>query len=620
MKKSFAPFFYVVSMFGILMGFYTIERIIYYVWNHHGFAEARTSDILLAFAHGLRFDIYALLFINIIPLILSFITLERIQKKQIEILKFLILIPNAFFIAINQIDVEFSNFAGRRMTLGNLHILTEAQGKISAFFMTYGFLMATHILLMILFIYTAWKLAAYFKNNPVYLKPVIYGCILVLIIPLIALGARGGLQRKPLSITHAIIFDGSYLNQMVLNSSFTVLRGKNSSQLKEKKDFKDFVELKPFLNGFAADQTNWKENFSINKTNIVLIIFESLSQDYIEFTPFLKELAAKGLIFTNNYANSRRSIEGISSILAGIPALMSDSYVTSPYFNNELRGLGTYFKNIGYETSFFHGGLPGTMYFDQFTKKAGFDKYYSSDDHPHPKDSDGFWGIYDEPFLQFALTEIDKMKKPFVSGIFTLTSHHPYKIPEAYKDFPKGKIPILQAIYYTDHSLRKFFETAQNKPWFKNTLFVITADHTSLPYTEEFDNSLGRFRVPMIFYHPTFSDWPKINSHKLTQQVDIMPTLLDMFKIQDSNRNLFGKSIFNDKPSEVTLLNDQTYYLVNNKYAVEMRPGHKTLTFNIEKDLKFKNSIENNLELEKKLKATIQYYNNGLIENSLYLK
>jgi len=269
----------------------------------------------------------------------------------------------------------------------------------------------------------------------------------------------------------------------------------------------------------------------------------------MEFTPFLNDLSKKGLLFTNNYANARRSIEGISSILAGLPSLMADSYLNSPYFNNELRGIGTYFKKLNYETLFFHGGLPGTMFFDQFTRKAGFDKYFSSADHPNPQDTDGFWGIFDEPYLQFALTEMDKVQKPFITGIFTLSSHHPYTLPEKYKTtLPEGKIPILKTMAYTDNALRLFFEEASKKPWYKNTLFIITGDHTSLPYTEEFNNTLGRFRVPLIFFHPGISEWPKVSTKKLTQHVDILPTLLDMFRIEDSGKSLFGKSVFNSKP------------------------------------------------------------------------
>lgn len=608
-------------MLAVLMVFYSAERVIYLLWNHNEFAQAPIKDILLGLVYGLRFDIYSLIFINAIPILLGFVFFEKFQKLQIDILKVLVLLLNVPFLAINQVDVEFSNFAGRRMTLGNLHILTEAQGKISAFLTTYGFLILLHTTLMILFIVATLKIASHFKHHPIKLKALHCLIIILLTIPLLALGARGGLQRKPLSVTHAIIFDGSYLNQMVLNSSFTILRSKTSNQIKELHDFEDFEELKPFLNGFDANETVWKENLADQKTNVVILIFESLSLDYMEFTPYLNELSKKGLFLTNAYANGRRSIEGIPAILAGLPALMGDSYIRSPYFNNELRGLGSYFKKLGYRTSFFHGGLPGTMFFDQFTRKAGFDHYYSSDDHPNPKDSDGFWGIYDEPFLQFALSEMDKNEKPFFDSIFTLTSHHPYKIPHKYKDkMPKGKIPILQAIYYTDYSIKKFFEEAEKKPWFKNTLFIITADHTSLPYTQEFDNALGRYRVPIIFYHPSITKWPEIDANKLSQQVDIMPTLLDMFKIEDLSKNLFGKSIFNNKPSKVVVLSDQTYYLVDDNLAIEMKPAHPLSSYDISKSLNFDNFVENKPEMEMSLKATLQYYNNGLIHNSIYLK
>ena len=101
-------------------------------------------------------------------------------------------------------------------------------------------------------------------------------------------------------------------------------------------------------------------------------------------------------------------------------------------------------------------------------------------EYGHDEDFDGNWGIYDGPFLQRAVHEMDRLKEPFLSTIFTLSSHHPYSIPPAIKSqFPEGPLPIHASVRYTDACLRDFFTTAARSTWYSNTVFIITADHTA---------------------------------------------------------------------------------------------------------------------------------------------
>ena len=135
--------------------------------------------------------------------------------------------------------------------------------------------------------------------------------------------------------------------------------------------------------------------------NIVIIIVESLSAEFTGignpghgYTPFLDSLAEKGLYFKNRFANGRRSIDAPPSILAGLPHLRDETFFCAEF--KTLHGLGTVLKSHGYNTSFFHGGKNGTMFFDVFSRRMGFDDYYGLNEYPNPQDSDGIWGIYDE--------------------------------------------------------------------------------------------------------------------------------------------------------------------------------------------------------------------------------
>ncbi len=605
----------------ITMCFYSVERLIYFLWNHQSFHGVVANEIFSAFFSGLRFDLYAVVITNLPVFLLSLLSFSKFENIQLRVLVFLSILINLTFLAINQVDIEFSNFLGRRMTIGNLNFFHEAQGKISGFIFTYGFLIFIQVLINLFFVFCLIKLSQKLSTKKYEWNLSKYFLCIFLSLIFFILAIRGGLQRKPLAIAHAIQFESSYLNQMVLNSTFTLFRGETKHLLEEKKDFPNMQSLIPYLNGADSSPSLWQGNLLKKKMNIIIVILESFSNEYLEFAPYLTSLAQKGLYFENTYANGRRSIEAISSITSGIPSLMSNALVTTPYFNDEFSGLGNIFKKYGYHTSFFHGGLPGTMYFDLFTKKVGFDHYYSSEsfDPQHmPKETytDDFWGIYDEPFLQFMSQKLDQFSKPFLSAVFTLTSHHPYKLPPPYdKTLPQGKIPILQTVAYTDMAIQKFMDQIAKKDWYPNTLFIFVADHTQLPYKAQYDNTLGRYRIPLILYSPSIQ-WPKVDTQKIVQQADILPTLLDLFQIQEKVP-LFGKSIFKKTGDQVVLLSDQTYFILKDSFALRLRPD-KSEYFDIKNDFPLNTPLEKPIDgLEKSLRATIQYYNNGLLNDQL---
>jgi phosphoglycerol transferase MdoB-like AlkP superfamily enzyme len=160
-------------------------------------------------------------------------------------------------------------------------------------------------------------------------------------------------------------------------------------------------------------------------------------------------------------------------------------------------------KCKGYGSAFFHGGINSSMGFSAFAAQAGFDKYYGKDEYNNDRDYDGIWGIWDEEFLQFFAEKLNDMPQPFCTAVFTLSSHHPFKLPQRHESrFPEGSDPLTKCISYTDYALRRFFETAQTQSWYANTLFVITADHASHPLHAEYETSVGQMSVPIIYFAP----------------------------------------------------------------------------------------------------------------------
>lgn len=370
-----------------------------------------------------------------------------------------------------------------------------------------------------------------------------------------------------------------------------------------------------------------RENFK--SKNVVLIILESFGKEYIGslnsyegYTPFLDSLIGKSMIFQNAFANGKRSIEGIPAIVAGIPALMTDPFITSAYSSNSISTLPSLLRLKEYNSTFFHGGTNGTMGFDNFSKLSGFDHYFGRTEYNNDADFDGSWGIYDEPFLQRSALEINKMMQPFLATVFTLSSHHPYKIPERYvNQFARGTLPIHQSIRYADYSLKRFFETASKMPWYLNTLFVITADHTALSGSSFYQNSVGQLAIPILYFCPSDSAL-KGKSLVTTQHIDIFPSVLDYLGY-DQKFFAFGKSVFAELSESMAVsYSNETYQLIQDNNVLILRNNEKNSFYNFAQDSLMKHELFGSdtvkeKMMEKKLKSFIQNFNHALIHNEM---
>jgi phosphoglycerol transferase MdoB-like AlkP superfamily enzyme len=226
-----------------------------------------------------------------------------------------------------------------------------------------------------------------------------------------------------------------------------------------------------------------------------------------------------------SFANGRKSIDAMPSVIASIPSI-EVPYVLSHYSGNQVTSLSSLLKKEGYYSAFFHGAPNGSMGFQAFANTCGFDRYFGKDEYNHNEDYDGIWGIWDHKFLQYYAEQMNTFKQPFYTNFFSVSSHHPYTLPAEFQSrFKEGEMTIYKCIEYTDYALREFFHTASSMPWFKNTLFVITADHASAQTRlADYQSPVGYFEIPIFFYKPG-ADWHEMNP-TIIQQIDIMPTIL----------------------------------------------------------------------------------------------
>ena len=299
-------------------------------------------------------------------------------------------------------------------------------------------------------------------------------------------------------------------------------------------------------------------------------------------------------------------------------------YVLSHFSGNKINSLPTLLRDKGYYSAFFHGAPNGSMGFDAFANLSGFDEYVGKDEYNNNDDFDGIWGIWDEKFLQFFANEMSTFKQPFYTTVFTVSSHHPYNLPDEYQDkFKGGPKPVHRTIQYTDYSLKKFFESASKMPWFNNTIFVLTADHASAEIQfQEYNSPWGYFSIPIIFYEPgntVMSMKPEI-----IQQADIMPTVLGLLHY-DKPYISFGRDILtNEEPFAFNYLNN-VYQAFMGGYLLQFDGSKSIGLYDFIRDkMMTKNLITEKPDIvgkmELRLKAFIQQYNNRMVENDLTIE
>ena len=592
----------------ILLALYSTSRIYFYL-NNKGTID---PHYFLEFITGLRFDISAIVYINIPLFILLFLPHNlRSGKNYHKLTNWLFYVVNIPFLLINNVDIEYFKFTQKRSTTDFFQLISlgnDAKNIIPQYLKDYWPI----TLFSIIQVYLLIKI----KEIPNYrfllnLKDISKQIlVLVLASGLFVISARGGLQLKPINTINAGELCGSQNTSLILNTPFCILQSLDAKPLSTYNYFKK-QELERIYSPIHMPKSK-----AIDKKNIVILIMESYSKEFVghynegeSYTPFLDSLMKHGMVFNNAYANGLKSIEALPAITASIPTLMDNPFITSNFGQNKFESLASLLKTEGYNTSFFHGGQRGTMGFYSFSRKAGFQEYHGMEEYNNTTDFDGSWGIYDIPFMQYFASELNVKKEPFFTTFFSLSSHPPYVLPKNYKH-QFEKIKLRETIKYTDDAMQQFFKSIKDEDWFKNTLFVITADHTSpVNYNKAYKNRIGRYTIPLLLFKGDGSMVGENNS--VVQQIDIMPSILE--EVAYTKPYLaFGKSFFSGESWAISKLYSNYRFItdqgiINNK-------GENYPTFS-DWNLKEISNTENpNTEL---LKAIKQDYNSRMKNNNL---
>ena len=619
------------------MALYTISRLFFYWVNIDLYPNVSTNHLIEMLAGGVRFDLTALLYLNSLYLLLVLLPLPatiRNHKKYLCVAKWAFWIPNILGFIANCMDIVYVRFTDRRTTCT---VFTEFQNDgnlaniIGQSIWQYWYVTLFGILIITLFIVCTRKKWEVKTPRKAWVYYIVEAALMLVTIYFVVIGIRGGFGKytRPITISNAMQYTNTpQETAILLNTPFSLMKSLENTTYVHPHYFSN-EEAEKLFSPIHTDEI--VENGRLGHTNVVVVILESFSKEYIGFynqdideyegyTPFLDSLLTHCVTYAHSFASGRKSIDAMPSVLSSIPMLI-EPYIVTPYSTNAVSSLAACLRDEGYTTAFFHGAPNGSMGFQAYARSAGFEHYYGMDEYDGIEAFDGTWAIWDEEFLQYYARTMSQMKEPFMTAVFTASSHHPFRVPKRYENvFPKGTQAIHQCVGYADHALREFFAYAQEQEWYENTLFVLTADHTNQVSLPEYATAKGLFEVPIAFYSPRWNQG-ELHSIGAVSQTDIMPSVL-AYLGYSKPFFAFGEDALTQakKHPYAVCYNHPVYQLLSDSLLMQFDGKEMRAVYNYQHDSMLQNNIANQLntkDMEIYLRAYIQQYIYRLTTNQL---
>ena len=627
----------------------TLSRAVFIAWNWDRYTGYVDGELLGSiFRGGLRFDLATLFYVNTLWVLL-FLVPVSVSRNSVygRVVKAVYVVLNSVALLSNLCDTVYVGYTGRRTTMtlfqefaNEDNILTVVGNEL-----LHSWLL---VLLMIALVWFMWRLYVSPRQGEASLwRRIAVSLAALAVVALCAVGAiRGGVDRttRPITLSNA----NEYVNRpieaaAVLNTPFSIIRsiGKSVFAVPEYMPADEAAGLYPIVHHPTDSIGEFKP------MNVVVLIVESFSRGYVGalnreindstfagYTPHVDELIGRARTYKHSYANGMKSIDGMPSVLSSVP-MMREPFFLTPSALNEVGSLASYLGDKGYGSAFFHGAPNGSMGFEAFARHVGFDRYVGmteyckSPRHGGMDDFDGSWAIWDEPFLQFMVDELDEMPQPFMAGVFTASSHHPFKLPVEYVDsFSEDPIhPLLKCIRYTDMALGKFFDRASHSPWYDNTLFVLTSDHSQHAAVKEYATDLEQYASPIVFFAPGDTTLRGLDYERVAEQIDIMPTVLGYLNY-DRDYVAFGTDLFNTAPADTHAFsyNNGIYQFTRDGLFMQFDGDKVRAVYDLTTDPLLHNNLAGSSDdpriaaMERTLKAFIQQYCTAMTSDNLVVR
>jgi len=616
---------YVVFMF---------SRIAFFYFNNTLIDTIETKNILALLKGSLMFDTVSILYLNIPFIFLSLIPFRFREKKKYQKWVFgVYMVSNSLGLLISFADIFYYPFKQSRLVLGDFFLLKEDSFSLLLIDFVkdywYGFILYFLAIFILNFGYKSVK----YKKSDIkeaqryYLVNASFLAAMAVVTVFFIRGASFSKASYPISMSDAFLYtDNASHTSLILSNPFCLFRTLGKSTKMQRVDYFDIATAQKYLP--TTHQPSVSESFRMDKkTNVFIIILESFGKAHIKSlsdqfaqkqetnTPFLDSLFNQGYLFTNAHQNGYRSMDALPAIWASIPSF-KEPFLSLPNSVADYNALPACMNDMGYHTAFLHGAVRESMGFVSFAKNLGIEEFGSREDYElknGEEDFDGKWGIWDHKFWPYIHEKVNAMPKPFFTTVFTLSSHHPFKVPKEFEGkFSEGTLPIHRAIKYSDFALKEFFEKIKHESWFNNTLFIITADHASGADSEKFLKPPYNYSIPILFYHPSRN--LKGKDDKIMQHIDIMPTILGMLDYQKPYF-AFGKDHFDTTVKDHFAINfsNGAFNCTTDSYYYQFNEKEVLIKSDYRKDPLWKNNLIKNFTSEDKVdvqqfKAFIQQY------------
>ncbi|HMI05933.1 MAG TPA: LTA synthase family protein [Flavobacterium sp.] len=585
----------------------TLSRIFLFLMFRERVVQ--TEDFWMIFPIGLRMDLIIMSYIAMLPALLICLLPEKVLHKIKRFFSCYFIFFLFLFLFMELATRDFINEYDTRPNKLFVDYLIYPKEVIGTLLKSYlGSIIITVIVLSLVLWFMFKKASKLF-----YPRPAAYKIKLILFLPVMFLlffGARSSLtSKRPINASNAVFSTDQLTNSLGLNSLYTVgfaiysMKNEgNAAKMYGKMDNAQAINrVKKYMNVAEADFTD--PNFPLmhlqkadslreKPYNLVVFLQESLGAEYVgslggkPLTPEFDKLTKEGMLFTNLYCTGTRSVRGIEAVITGFLPSPSESVVKLSNSQTGFFTLAEALKEKGYDTSFIYGGMANFDNMASFFNGNGFENIIDEPDFDKQKMAfHGTWGYSDED-LAVKANDYFKSKgdKPFFSLMFSTSNHEPFEFPDGrIQLYDKNKQTVNNAMKYADYSIGKFFEMAKKEPYFKNTIFIVIADHNTRTYGQNLV-PINKFHIPALILGPGV---PKGKAYdKLSSQIDIPPTLLNLIGM-NLETPMPGRDLF--KLPETTIgraimqFHDNNAFRVGNQVVI-MQPNKDPLQFELKND------------------------------------
>ncbi|MEG1671929.1 MAG: LTA synthase family protein [Alistipes sp.] len=610
-------------------------RTAFYIYNSATIGAIAWDELESLVAGALKFDTVSIIYADGLFIVLSLVPFHIRERAWYQRIQFgyYVVVNAVLVVAVNMADAVYFRYTLKRFTADEIFFADNSNSaQLALKFMSENWFMVLITAALIGLLIVGYRRRTPLKS-PLHgwAYYVVHTLFFALAAGVCIAGVRGGMTRmtRPITLSNAALYanDNTKAN-LILSNPFCILRTIGSSGSVKYIHYFEEAELERHVSPIHTpiDSTA----VDLTGRNVVIFIMESMSADHSAllmpeayaqrevkgFTPFLDSLMREGYCLRQMYANGTRSIQAMPAVLGSIPSFKTP-FVLMPQSLGASRQLPAILADKGYETAFFCGSERGSMGFDAYARSAGVQRLYSREEFEkrHGKnDFDGYWGIWDEPFLQFAGEEFATLPEPFFAALFTTSSHHPFNVPDAYAhSLPTGYTAIHKSVAYDDLAFRHFFERYGNEAWFARTLFVFVADHVSSEkFAPESRTYPGNNHIISFLYTPDGA--LRGATDEVTQQIDIMPTVLGLV----GNREpyfAFGRDVLNEPTRPAWSVSyDAQFRAVTKDRLIQFDEQKATTTLRTTGERVAADS------LEMQLKALIQQYYRHTEQKSYIVK